>query len=81
MCGFENILKRGLCVGNLCNDSCLNVYKGVCLLKNVSMFESLFLGNVLKNCVCLFENSKDVCKFDQVTRSCLPYSKIFPTHF
>ena len=23
------VLKRGLCLGNLCNDSCLNVYKGV----------------------------------------------------
>ena len=42
MCRFESILKRGLCLGNLCNDSCLNVYKGVCVLKNVSMFESLF---------------------------------------
>ena len=40
MCGFESILKRGLCLGNLYNDSGLNVYTGVCLLKNVSMFES-----------------------------------------
>ena len=30
-----------------------NVYKDVCLLKNVSMFESLF-GNDLKLCVCVF---------------------------
>ena len=53
MCGFESILKRGLCLGNLYNDSCLNVYKGVCLLENVSMFESL-LGNVLKLCCDVF---------------------------
>ena len=59
MCGFENILKRGLCLGNLCNNSCLNVYKGVCLLKKISMFESLFWEIVLKLCVCFFENSKD----------------------
>ena len=30
---FENVLKRGHHCGNLCNDYCLNVYKGVCLLK------------------------------------------------
>ena len=54
MCGFENILKRGLCLGNICNDSCLNIYKGVCLLKNVSMFESLFCENVLKLCCDVF---------------------------
>ena len=29
VCGFENVLKRGHHWGNLCNDSCLNVYKGV----------------------------------------------------
>ena len=56
--GFKNILKRGLCLGNLCNDSCLNVYKGVCLLKNVSMFESLF-WEMFWNCVVCFEISKD----------------------
>ena len=33
------------------------------------------------NCMCLFENSKDVLQIDQVTRSYLPYSKIFPIHF
>ena len=60
VCGFESILKRGLCLGNLCNDSCLNVYKGVCLLKNVSMFESL-LGNVLKLCDSL-KIARMVCK-------------------
>ena len=58
MCGFESILKRGLCLGNLCNDSCLNVYKGVCLLKNISMFESLF-GKCFEIVLCVFENSKD----------------------
>ena len=52
VCGFESILKKGLCLGNLCNDSCLNVYKGVCLLKNVSMFESC-LEIVLKY-VCVY---------------------------
>ena len=31
--GFESILKRGHRFGSLCNDSCLNVYKGVCILK------------------------------------------------
>ena len=29
VCGFENVLKKMPCLGNLCNDSCLNVYKGV----------------------------------------------------
>ena len=52
MCGLENVLKRGHRCGNLCNDSCLNVYKDVCLLKNVSMFESLF-GNYFE-IVCVF---------------------------
>ena len=33
VCGFENVLKKRPCLGNLCNDSCLNIYKGVCLLK------------------------------------------------
>ena len=28
-CDFESILKRGHRCGNLCNDSCLNVYKDV----------------------------------------------------
>ena len=43
VCGFENVLKRGQCSGNLCNDPCWDVYKGVCLLKRFSfVFESLF---------------------------------------
>ena len=46
MCGFENVLKRGQCGGNLCNDPCLDVYKGVCLLKVVNVF----LKVVLKVC-------------------------------
>ena len=35
LCGwfFENDLKKRPCLGNLCSDSCLNIYKGVCLLK------------------------------------------------
>ena len=59
---FENALKKRPCLGNLCNDSCLNIYKGVCLFEKIfQCFESLFLGNVLKLCceVC-FENNKDV---------------------
>ena len=28
VCGFKNVLKRGHRCGNLCNDSCLNVFKG-----------------------------------------------------
>ena len=51
VCGFENVLKKMPCLGNLCNDSCLNIYKGVCL------FEKIFqcLKVVLKLCceVCL----------------------------
>ena len=33
VCGFENVLKRGHRRGKLCNDPCLNVYKGVLSLK------------------------------------------------
>ena len=64
VCGFENVLKKLPYLGNLFNDSCLNIYKGVCLFKNVSMFESLFLGNVLKLCceVCL-KIARMFCKF------------------
>ena len=40
--GFKNVLKRGHRCGNLCNDSCLNVYKVVLSFENVSIFESLF---------------------------------------
>ena len=46
VCGFENVLKRGQCGGNLCNDPCGDVYKGVCLLKSFQMF----LKVVLKVC-------------------------------
>ena len=51
MCGFENVLKKMPCLGNLCNDSCLNIYNGMCL------FEKIFqcFEIVLKLCceVCL----------------------------
>ena len=43
---FEDVLKRGHCCGNLCNDPCLNVYKGVLSFEKFSMFES----KVLKLC-------------------------------
>ena len=33
VCFFENALKKRPCLGNLCNDSCLNIYKDVYLLK------------------------------------------------
>ena len=43
VCGFENVLKKMPCLGNLCNDSCLNIYKGVCLFEKIfQCFESLF---------------------------------------
>ena len=45
---FENVLKRGQCAGNLCNDPCWDVYKGVCLLKRFSMFLKVVLKDVLK---------------------------------
>ena len=55
VCGFENVLKKMPCLGNLCNDSFLNIYKGVCLFeKIIQCFESCF-EIVLKLCceVCL----------------------------
>ena len=43
VCGFENVLKRSQCGGNLCNDPCGDIYKDVRLLKRFSfVFESLF---------------------------------------
>ena len=70
MCGFENILKRGQCGGNLCNDPCGDVYKDVCLLKRFSMF----LKVVLKVCcdVCFEKWQGLFGKFGQVTKSYLP---------
>ena len=50
-----------------------NVYKDVCLQKNVSMFCKMF-WNV---CVFIFENSKDCFEIDQVTRSYLPTQMSF----
>ena len=49
VCGFENVLKIGQCGGNLCNDPCWDVYKGVCLLKRFSFFffESRFESVVM----------------------------------
>ena len=44
--GFENILKRSQCGGNLCNDPCWDVYKGVLSFEKFSMF----LKVVLKVC-------------------------------
>ena len=54
---LKDVLKRGHRCGNLCNDSCLNVYQGVLSFEKFSMFESW----ILKLCceVC-FEDSKDV---------------------
>ena len=48
--------------------------KVYCLLKNVSMFESLFWENVLKLCCEVFlKIGRMFASFDQVTKSCLPY--------
>ena len=58
MCGFENVLKRSQCGGNLCNDPCGDVYKDVCLLKRFSfVFESCFESVVL----CDFEIRQVFC--------------------
>ena len=35
VCGFENVLKKMPCLGNLCKKTCLNIYKGVCLFEKV----------------------------------------------
>ena len=46
---FENVLKRGQCGGNLCNDPCWDVYKYVCPLKRFSfIFESCFESCVVE---------------------------------
>ena len=46
--GLKNVLKRGQCGGNLCNDPCWDVYKDVCLLKRFSfVFESCFESVVM----------------------------------
>ena len=58
VCGFENVLKRSQCGGNLCNDPCGDVYKDVCLLKRFSfVFESCFESVVL----CGFEIRQVFC--------------------
>ena len=66
--GLKIILKRGQCGGNLCNDPCGDVYKGVYLLKRFSfVFESCF-ESVVK---CGFENRQVFCfaSLIQVTKS------------
>ena len=67
---LKDVLKRGHCFGNLCNDPCLNVYKGVL------SFEKFFnvLKVVLKLCceVCFERYQGLFCKFGQVTKSYLP---------
>ena len=75
MCGFKNVLKRGHRCGNLCNDSCLNIYKGVCLLKRCFNVWKFDLWKCFKIVLwCIFENSNDVfASFDQVIKSYLPY--------
>ena len=50
------------CLGNLCNDSCLNIYKGVCLFEKIfQCFESCVGSWVGEVClkVCL-KVGKDV---------------------
>ena len=55
---FENVLKKMPCLGNLCNDSCLNIYKGVSLFEKIfQCFESCF-GIVLWS--VFLKNGKDV---------------------
>ena len=66
---LKMFLKRGQCGGNLCNDPCWDVYKGVCLLKRFSMFLKVCFESVL---MCVLKNGKCFCKFDQVTKSGLP---------
>ena len=65
MCGFENVLKRSQCGGNLCNDPCWDVYKRCMSFEKVfNVFESCFESVVmcgLKNrqvfCFCKFDSS------------------------
>ena len=55
VCGFENVLKKMPCLGNHCNNSCLNVLQGVCLFEKMFQcflkvfFEVVFVKCVLKN--------------------------------
>ena len=73
VCGFENVLKKMPCLGNLCNNSF------ECFTKVVVFLKRCF--NVLKVCFescvveCVLKNGKDVFAsfFDQVTKSFLPY--------
>ena len=63
VCGFENVLKKMPCLGNLCNDSCLNIYNGVYLFEK--MFQNVFWKFVLKVFVkCGLENRKVFLQID-----------------
>ena len=57
---LKDVLKRGHRCGNLCNDSCLNIYKGVCLLKRYFNVWKFGLGSFEIVLWGVFENSKDV---------------------
>ena len=36
VCGFKKCFEKKMpCLGNLCNDSCLNIYKDVCLFEKI----------------------------------------------
>ena len=54
VCGFENVLKNMPCLGNLCNDSCLNIYKGVCLFEKIIQCFASFFDQVTKSLSTLF---------------------------
>ena len=72
---FWKCFEKRPCLANLCNDSCLNIYKGVCLLKRFFNVWKFVFGKCFEIVLWgVFENSKDVfASFDQVTKSCLPY--------
>ena len=55
LCGFERVLKRGHCCGNLCNDSCLNnVYKYVLSFEKCFIVWK-FVWKLFWNCVCVWK--------------------------
>ena len=59
VCGFENVLKKMPCLGNLCNNSLLECFtKGVCLFEKMFQgFESCFW----KLCYGVCFESRQVC--------------------
>ena len=65
--GFENVLKKRPCLGNLCNNSLLE-----CFTKGVCLFENMFQG--FESCVveCVLKVGNCVLQADQVTKSFLP---------